>query len=762
MKMTIEQYDALYPKNLQDALIECIKKFTIEQKPLRELSLKEYKKYDYYWNSLQNYFWSDTARDWRPYEEGIASNPDLNIDQDDIGRVINVYRAYGESIVAALSAAIPEVAFAPDDADNPDDISTAKAYSQISDLINRHNDAQVKLIQALFILFNQSFVACYNYYDESTEYGTKKVPIMQPTMQIQNELSCPQCGGPLDNLQMDSSGLDFCPICNEYVSPIITPQEVEVLIPSYEDCPKSREIIELYGPLNVKIPFYASQQKNCPYLILEAEYHVSDAKDMFPWVADKIKSTKAWDSYEKWARQPSEVYVSSESDIVTIRRSWIRPSAYWMLTDDLRLLCTEKFPNGAYIAMVDDVFAEAYDENIDDHWTITKSPISQYLHAPPLGRPLADIQDMTNDMFNVTYRTIKYGIPMTFADSNVIDWDNFRKSPSEPGQVYPAYNRNPSAGGISGSFHTVQTASLSREVDLFTGQLEQAGQFVSGAFPSIYGGTLQGGGKTFKEYDASRSQALQRLGITWKMLNGWWKDWTYKACKEFARNMQTDEKYAVKNGNSYINVWIKKAELSGSIGDVEAETSDQFPVSMVQQRGLLLDLLQMGNPEINAILGDSQNIGNMSKLLTFNKLFVPGDDQRNKQLAENTQLSVSAPVPSIDQNPQSPTYGQPIEISSIPIEPIDNDQIHSETLGAFLVGEVGQYIKTSNPDAYRNLMLHLQEHQQRMQQVQQQQMQQQQMMILQQKQMEEAMKYPPNKVNYNVSEVNSGQKGKVQ
>jgi hypothetical protein len=92
-------------------------------------------------------------------------------------------------------------------------------------------------------------------------------------------------------------------------------------------------------------------------------------------------------------------------------------------------------------------------------------------------------------------------------------------------------------------------------------------------------------------------------------------------------------------------------------------------------------------------------------------------------------------------------------------------KIHVETLTAYLVGDVGQYVKTSNPAGYQNLMLHLQEHQQRLQQVQQQQLQQQQAMILQQKQMEQALKYPPNKVNYNVSEVGSGQsgqKGKVQ
>lgn len=757
-KYTQEEYEALFPPDFRSCLDSVIRKYDTEQKPLREYHLKEYKKLDFYWNSLQNIFWQETAKDWRPYQDGISANPQMDVDEDDIGRIINVYRAFGESIIAGLSADVPSVAFAPDNADSIDDISTAKAYGKISELIGKHNNASQLLVQALFIKFNQAFVAAYNYNDRDEKYGTVKVPSQQPIEMSVMQATCPYCGSeiPIDPADESSSPV-LCPTCGQFVQPEYVPQTVTTLIPTFESCPKSREIVEFYGPMNVKIPFYASTQENCPYLMLTGEYHVSVAKEMFPWIAETLVPTRSYSDFEKWARQPSEAYMNPDSEIVSIRRVWLRPEAYWSIENEHeRNEILAKYPNGMYSAWVDDTFAEAADENLDDHWTITKDPLSVYLHAPPIGRVLVDIQDMTNDMYNLVLRSIQYGVPLTFVDANALDMDKFKELPSEPGMVVPIKVQ---AGlNASGSFHTISTSSISQEVDRFNTKLEQAGQFVSGAYPSVYGGTMEGGGKTFKEYDASRSQALQRLGTTWKMLNTWWKDWMTKAVKEYARNLMYDEYYTEKSGDSYVTVWIKRSELQGKIGDVEAETSAQFPMSLVQQRGLLIDLFNMNNPIIAQALVDSQNLGDMTRLLGFDKIHVPGDDQRNKQLREINELKMSAPIPQMQpqMNPDgSPMVDvnrqpvmQPIEVSSIPPESIDNHQVHWETTQAFLVSDQGQQLKVENPPAYQNILLHGEEHQQ---ELQKQQMQQLQMQTLVQKSKVDA--YPPNKVNYNVTEV---------
>jgi len=736
-EIKLEEYELKYPEEIRKSLVDVTRDLDKEQQSIRETHLIEWKKLDYYWQNLQNIYWDVVARDWRPYEEGIrGANPEFT--EEDIGRVINVYRAYGESIIAGLSSTIPGVRFAPDNADNPDDISTAKAYGKIANLIQVHNNASILIVKALFTLFNQGFVACYNYNHTSPEFGTIKTPkTIEEEYEVEKNF-CPNCGSEIEEVDtVEEEGQIFnvamCPTCMEVVQPEPEIQTQKRLIETYEDCPKAREILEIYGPLNVKVPFYVSKLQNSPYLILETEHHYSLAVSLFPHLEDKIQlGTSADSSYERWARQPSEARDMDQSDLVTFRRVWLRPWAYYMIEDKgQREHLKKTYPNGVYYLLINETFAEAFEENMDDHWTITQNPTSMYIHAAPLGRMLVDIQDMTNDMYNLTLRTILYGIPMTFAEANAIDWDKFANSPSEPGNVYPA--KVQPGQNLSGMFHTVKTATLSKEVDTFDQRLLGAGQFVSGAFPSIYGGTLEGGSGTYKEYESSRNQALQRLSLIWKMLNIWWKDSAFKACKEYANNLVGDESYAKRTGESYINVWIKKAELQGKVGEVEAESSDQFPITENQKRTTMMEFIANPSPVMQAIISHPENIGLVARLVGFGELYIPGNDQRNKQLVENLMLMNSEPIPTAELQmdelgqPVLDEMGQPQMVlqSSIPIEPVDNDEIHSETSQAFIISDAGQYLKATNPTGYQNIFLHWQAHQQNIAMKAEQQMLQQ-------------------------------------
>ena len=81
----------------------------------------------------------------------------MGADLDD--RTVNIYRAHGESIIAALSVAAPGIRFFPDDAEDEDDIRTAAAYEKIADVIRRQTDFAILYIKALFILYHQDYIA---------------------------------------------------------------------------------------------------------------------------------------------------------------------------------------------------------------------------------------------------------------------------------------------------------------------------------------------------------------------------------------------------------------------------------------------------------------------------------------------------------------------------------------------------------------------------------------------------------------------------
>jgi hypothetical protein len=342
---------------------------------------------------------------------------------------------------------------------------------------------------------------------------------------------------------------------------------------------------------------------------------------------------------------------------------------------------------------------------------------------------MIDVQDVANELINIETQTISYGIGETFVDPEVINFNSYKKNRSQPGMLTAATAMP--GKSLAESFHTIKSATLSQEVDEFQNRLEQYGQFISGAYPSIYGGSMQGGSKTLGEYQDSRSQALQRLSLTWKMLNIFWPETMEKASREFADSMEFDEHTVDVNGDDFINIWIKVTELTGTVGLVSSESSEQLPISWSQKRNLILEILNQKNQVLDSVMFDPNNSEFIADILGFGEIYVPGADDRNVQLEEIKSLISSEPIPQPMMDQMGfpvidPNTGQPAVqyISSVPIQSgIDNDFVHIAICRSWLNGPVGRAMKMMNPASYENVNLHLQMHlnNQMMQQAQQMQ-----------------------------------------
>jgi hypothetical protein len=187
----------------------------------------------------------------------------------------------------------------------------------------------------------------------------------------------------------------------------------------------------------------------------------------------------------------------------------------------------------------------------------------------------------------------------------------------------------------------------------------------------------------------------------------WWAKAIGKAVKSFADNMREDEKSVQAKGSTFINVWIRKAEISGTVGDVEPEVSEAFPVSWSQKRDVIMNLMQMKDPAVTAVVTHPENAGLIATIIGVPELYIPGDDDRTKQLMEIAELVMAEP----QMGPPDPMTGQPGMISTVPITPdLDNNQIESEICKAWLISEVGQDAKKNNPGGYANILAHKKEH----------------------------------------------------
>lgn len=718
-----EEEELLYETEEALILLNIIQEYDRAEEFVRLTLVRKWRRQIHYWNNYQYLAWDEVAHDWMTPEEVLDQDPQADIDPALYAKVINVYKAHGEILIGALTAGTPIVRFMPKDADDHEDVTSAKAYSKLAELVQKHNHARLLLMRSLFILYNQAFVAAYNENKADYRFGAIKVPDYADVEVTDRQNYCPGCGYEfgLDRFEPDPTDPygpvmpeQECPGCGEMVSPEFedTPG-VEKRQVGVHDEPKNRETIEVYGPLNVKVPVWCRDQFSTPYLILETEEPVALMREIYPELADKIQATSYPDIYDKEARIPTHYRYDFPKDLCTVQRVWLRRWALNLYQKDVDKVVElkEKYPEGCYIVVINEsLVAEVVKDKLDDHWTISENPLSEVLHSESLGAPMVPLQDITNELANLTLETIEFGIPELFADPRVIDFESYQRTEARPGQVSPA--SAPAGQTLSGGFHEIKAASLSREVELFADRIFSVSQFVMGSYPSIYGGAQEGGSGTAKEYEMSKASALQRLSTTWSILQEWWSKVITKGVRSFVSNMREDEKFVQPRGSNFVNVWIRKAELSGEVGDVDPEITETFPISWTQKRDVLLNLIQMGNEDIAAVIRHPENAGLVAQIIGVPELYIPGDDDRNKQLYEIGRLIREEPqeIPA-PFGPDGIPLGPPQVISSVPVDPdVDAHPVEAEVCRAWLKSEVGLDAKENNPAGYANVLAHLREH----------------------------------------------------
>jgi hypothetical protein len=733
---------------------DCMK----EDDAVRNRQIRAWRKLKLLWEGYQRVWYSEVAHDWRIWD--IAEQSDS--DQGAYDKPSNILKAYLESIIAALSVSIPAIKCYPDDADNTLDQATARAGDKIAELVYRHNDAALLWLHGLFIYATEGMTAYYNYVDTDEKYGTYQSKQYDDVTEEHAISNCPSCnyqlndevinpdnaprppdisngsGGipssPMANPAMgdqsnpvlnSNSGqpppdtddefdpsLDLCPACGQMMSPQVT-QETFIVnrLIGITDEPKSRICLNVYGGLYVKVPNYAKSQKDIPYLIKSEERDYSLVCEEYDHLhgndtlLESIKTGRntpgAYEQYAMWGRLSPQYSGEYPLNVVTENIAWIRPAKFNILPKESADKLKKKYPHGVRVVYINEEFATACDECLDDHWTLLANPLSDYIHFTPLGESLTSVQEITNDLISLILQTVEHGIGQTFADPSVLDFKSYAQTEVTPGGIFPTK----SVGGkkINEGFYELKTATLSGEVLPFYQQMQSMGQLVSGALPSLFGGAVEGS-ETASQYSMSRAQALQRLQNTWKMFTIAWKNLFGKVVPAYIKEVKDDERdvQRTKDGN-FVNVFIRKAELEGKIGKVELEASENLPMTWGQIKDTYEKLLLNQNPLVQQMLTQPENISVIQDALGLPNLFVPGEQDVENQYEEIKLLLNATPIPTGDP--------QLSEVPSVEIEPdFDNHKIHFEICRKWIISEAGRQAKVDNPEGYKNVLLHAKAH----------------------------------------------------
>lgn len=705
------------PKELPDYvkafLLDTLKSSENEDEYIRNLQVKTWKKLEEYYHGIQFLFWSEIAQDWMTPDNGLQVGIMGEETREAVGPfydyVINIYKAHGESIISALSEAIPTVEFFPDDADKADDLKASQAKNHLAIIYQKHIKAKLIFIDALLKLYNQGLVAAYRYRESDKAYGIHKIPKYKTEKKTDTETTCPNCGEVEVPQNPDINAIPTCPECGMQLST----ENVESEVTSqdgFAEIPKEREKLYIGGPLNVKVPYYAVGQKMCGYLIWYIEEHYAYVRSLFPDFADQIRPD-AGESRERWARTPSTYSTawrggSEDTNLTSIKRVWLRPWMYYGTPNDKTYQdgnATQKWlqdncPDGIHFTVVGTNIVQWYNECMDSCWTLGKSGPSTFIHSDPLGQHIAPIQELKNQVTNMTAQTIDYGVPALFADGRIINKDLYGDQESTPGSI--TIVRKPAEfGQLADGFYEQDMATLSREVEVFNHRLDDEAAFVSGDQPTVSGEDFAGKTRTLGEYQESTVRSLRRLRLTYDYLSHWFSEVVDKGVNAMADDIKKfgdSEATVIKEQGQFENITVTKEDLFGNTRNLEPEISNSFPKTSEQKLSMLFHLMSLNNESINSVLYHPENSHIMTEALGFPDLYIPGEAQRYKALLTIKELLKAEPDEIGDGNDKE------IIPSVLPDGTVDDEDVQIPVFKYFLSSEKGMQVKKINAPGYAN------------------------------------------------------------
>jgi hypothetical protein len=312
-----------------------------------------------FWQGLQYAWWNPQDMTWHlPYESKIYDDSAM-AEMPRYQFVTNIYQAFGLSFVSVISQDVPATRFYPQSAQSIADITTAKAASQVSNLIEQNNRVQHLLTGVAFYLWTDGKIGGYvRYVADSQRFGSHDEPVIEEHYVPLGEDAyvCPECGteqvtgdggqvvgdteeptlrknregwgtrqaeddaGSAEqvtgsksqvagkNLQPETYNLlpsVACRNCGASLGPEHFKPAERVAVPLITEIRRvanGQEVISVVGGLELNTPVWANEMHEYPYLQWSMEVHRAKLKASYPLAADKIQMGGPQTADEVYAR----------------------------------------------------------------------------------------------------------------------------------------------------------------------------------------------------------------------------------------------------------------------------------------------------------------------------------------------------------------------------------------------------------------------------------------------------------------------------
>lgn len=725
------------PEDLQDKIKEVIRIYEAQADNSRYQYVKKVLKARSFFAGRQYIWWDSTAGTYKMPSQATNTGLSVGVDTQmaDSAYVINIYQAFALSIISLIAANKPTEKFFPADPNHPADVSKSKAADNVMRLFDLNNPPQKQLLDETFLLFTDGTYGSYvRHVRDGQRFGYTEEPIttMQDKKLAPDSVHCAQCG--MDTPVDQSIGV--CPQCGAPHDPAAVvpgPTAPVPVVTGTKKVPNGCELRDVVGGLELRLPPSAKEQWQFPYIIWNTEFDKALVKSTYPNKANEIDAATESGIYggtaggqiERTARiqlsagttVDNRRVANTMNDMVTFRRVWLRPFAFWALTGDdgAREQLQQMFPDGVFVAMAGDVFCEARAENMDDHWRICHAMPGEGQIREPIGGSMIQVQEIYNDLVNIERDVAEFTLPATFVNVEQLDPAQFQKSRVRAGSIYPIKARGDSP--IGAAFFETRPGQVSPNA---IGLRKELGgpipQFQAGAFPAAFGGDT-GGNDTAHGIAIERDQAMGRMGMYWRAIKDHRADWAPLVIKAFSENREKSVSITEQSASGQFKaIPINPNDLKTGEIAPRPETVEDYPTSWPQRKDTLMNFL--AGPGGPLIMQKLKNIDDVRRTIGLQNVEFPGEAQYKMELGIIDKMQKEAPLPPPPMPPPPPPPPgyppmppppPPPPQPSVPFDPLVCDP--KVTLQAFqdwAQSEEGQAAALQNPAGYMNVRLRAQ------------------------------------------------------
>jgi hypothetical protein len=653
---------------------------------------------------------------------------------DDHAGETNMYLAFGDTITAALTSSTPPVRFEPEDPKNAAQLNAADAAEQAKLLIERNNNMIVLQEDLARFLWTDGLAYTYvRHVLDGNRYGFTHGDMDD----MQDELSyLPELGG--EGPEGTQAG-----------APREGEQAQEQPAGPVKGSPRGSEEIVISGTLEVKTPMQASCLEESDYLQWSKEIDVVRGKTKYPEVADEIQPNQAATAesdYERLARtsimmgmRPSNMTNDAMTYNCTIQHTWVTPAFFVEeKDDDKRNWLYDNFPKGMLVVMIGKTVCEVRNERFLDHWTLTHGRPGDGMHRPALGTPLIPLQEKLNDCMDLVHESFMHLIPIKWVDAEAMDANALGDIQSKPNTYLKMKRRVDKA--LAENFFVEPQIQIADGLLTYIEKLfGEMAQFLCGAFPALFGGNT-GSNDTARGIESQRDQALGRIGLAWRNIKASYAKLMRQAVMAAAEYRQGVMSGTIKGRDGTdVKIAIDPQDLKANLLCFP-DSDENFPESWVAQRAVWTNLLDKAatNPLLASILSAPRNQLIAKDKVGVPELVIPTASASKKQLGEIMILLEGAPEPNpalmdaeqkvrelleqaqangIEADPAAIAAIQqsiaqiPPEVSSVPIDKkLDDHATEAAEIKTWANESEGIRARTENPEGFRNVILHFDEH----------------------------------------------------